>query len=134
MDLDARLLGAEVRDGTLYLDYAVHNRGDRPARVAAPRFPSGRPAFSTELGPGPVLVVRRQGEPATLAPGERRAETLELPVPIPPRHPSAPPPEGPAHEVGAVLLVLACEPGGTLELGPLPVRVLTTIALPPRGI
>jgi hypothetical protein len=142
MELEAELRGAEVRDDTLYLDYTVHNGTDRRARLANRLFRNGRAdrnAAYTELAPGPVLIVRKQhvegveSASTPLAPGERLEETIELPLPIPPRHPSAPQPEGPAHEVPAVALVLGYQleggPPAIVQLGPVPARVATTIAL-----
>jgi hypothetical protein len=177
--LEAELSGAEVRDGTLYLDYAVQNRSPHRALLANRlyhRVPAGfrvdRNVAYTELAPGPVLIVRKQFVDVpddmdveapelpfltSVPPGERFEETIELALPVPPRHPYAPQPEGPPHEVGAVALALGYlledEPsgagpfelaGGGVELradeavlrtrqrvrllGPADVRVLTTIA------
>src|SRR5690349_17530545 len=94
-------LRAEVRDGTLYLDYAVRNESPRRIELAG-----ARTLLHTALD-GATLVVRRPlgDQPRELAPGERFAETLELPLPIPPRHPIAPQPEGPPHEVSEVVLM-----------------------------
>jgi hypothetical protein len=165
--LEAKLSGAEVRDGVLYLDYAVHNRSPHGALLANRLFhrvPAGlrvdRNVVYTELAPGPVLIARKQFvdvpgdmdvEPelpflTSVPPGERFAETIELALPVPPRHPYAPQPEGPPHEVESVALALGYlledEPSGAggVELhalrtrqrvkllGPADVRVLTTIA------
>src|SRR4051794_26882505 len=95
-------LRAEVRDGTLYLDYAVRNESSHAVWLAGP-LP--RSALHTSLN-GETLVVRRPlGEPQReLQPGERLEETLELPLPVPPRHPIAPQPEGSPHEVTQVSL------------------------------
>jgi len=122
-------LRAEVRDDTLYLDYAVVNRSQGPVELAG-KLP--RDALHSTLRDG-VLVIRRPfGErPVVLGPGERYQETLELPLPIPPRHPIAPQAEGPRHEVEHVSLGLDHRAGGEefiATLGPAAARVLTTIA------
>jgi hypothetical protein len=122
-------LRAEVRDDTLYLDYAVFNASPGAVELAG-RLP--RNALHCTLRDG-VLVIRRPfGErPVALAPGERYEETLELPLPIPPRHPIAPQAEGPRHEVEQVSLALDHRAGGEefiATLGPASARVLTTIA------
>ena len=122
-------LRAEVRDDTLYLDYAVVNRSQGAIELAG-RL--ARNALHLGLRDG-VLVIRRPfGErPVALGPGERFTETLELPLPVPPRHPIAPQPEGPRHEVDQVSLALDHRAGGEefiATLGPASARVLTTIA------
>jgi hypothetical protein len=122
-------LRAEVRDDTLYLDYAVVNAFDQPVRLAG-RL--ARNALHSSLRDG-VLVIRRPfGErPVALGPGERYEETLELALPVPPRHPIAPQAEGPRHEVAQVALSLDHERGGEefiATLGPASARIATTIA------
>jgi hypothetical protein len=136
--LEAELRGAEVRDGTLYIDYAVENRSPHRALLANRLFrrvPEGlridRNVAYAELD-GAALLVRKQfvdvpeGMDAeapelpflTAVPaGGRFAETLELALPVPPRHPYAPQPEGPVQEVGQVALAL----GYLLEDEPLDV-------------
>src|SRR4051812_8916474 len=103
--LEVELTRAEVRDDTLYIDFAVRNESPRPVQLGG-KLP--RAALHTSLTPESVLVVRRPfgDAPKTLAPGERYEETLELPLPVPPRHPIAPQPEGPPHDVEQVVLAL----------------------------
>ena|SRR6187401_663375 len=122
-------LRAEVRDATLYLDYAVRN--ESPQRV---ELAGGRTLLHTSLD-GATLVVRRPlGEPPRrLQPGQRHAETLELPLPVPPRHPIAPQPEGPPHEVTEVALALDYRHGDDDRIktvGPAEARIETTISAP----
>jgi hypothetical protein len=122
-------LHAEVRDATLYLDYAVRN--ESPQRV---ELAGGRTLLHTSLD-GATLVVRRPlGEPPrALEPGQRHVETLELPLPVPPRHPIAPQPEGPPHEVTEVALALDYRLGDDDRIkmvGPAEARIETTISAP----
>jgi hypothetical protein len=122
-------LRAEVRDGTLYLDYAVRNESPRRIELAG-----ARTLLHTALD-GATLVVRRTlgDQPRGLAPGERFAETLELPLPIPPRHPIAPQPEGPPHEVSEVALKFDYRLGEDDRIktaGPAEARIETTISAP----
>jgi hypothetical protein len=122
-------LRAEVRDDTLYLDYAVVNATEQAIELGG-RLE--RNALHCTLRDD-VLVIRRPfGErPVVLGPGERYAETLELPLPVPPRHPIAPQAEGPRHEVSEVALSLDHRAGGEefiATLGPASATVLTTIA------
>jgi hypothetical protein len=122
-------LRAEVRDGTLYLDYAVRN--ESPQRV---ELAGARALLHTSLD-GATLVVRRPlGEhPRTLAPGERYEETLELPLPVPPRHPIAPQPEGPPHHVDQVALKLDYRLGADDRIktaGPAAADISTPISAP----
>ncbi len=124
-------LRAEVRDGTLYLDYAVRNESPRRITLAG-RVP--RAALHTSLD-GPTLVVRRPlGEdPHALPPGARHQETLELPLPVPPRHPIAPQPEGPRHEVEQVSLAFDYrldDDERIKTVGPAEARIETTISAP----
>jgi hypothetical protein len=123
-------LRAEVRDDTLYLDLAVVNAGDAPVTLGG-RL--GRNALHTSLSPDAALVVRRPlGDmPRQLAPGGRYEETLELPLPVPPRHPIAPQPEGPRHEVETVELQLDYVAGEPFiaTVGPAQAIVTTTIAI-----
>src|SRR5689334_17668879 len=118
-------LSAEVRDDVLYLDYAVRN--ESPERV---ELAGERTLLHTSLD-GETLVVRRPlgAHPRALEPGERHAETLELPLPIPPRHPVAPQPEGPRREVTQVLLALdyVLEDERIKTIGPAEARIETTI-------
>lgn len=129
--IEAVLNGAEVRDDVLYLDYAVVNQSPRTVQLGG-RLERG--ALHTSLAPGPVLLVRRplSDAPAEIAPGGRFEETLELPLPVPPRHPIAPQPEAPAHEVEEVAVALDYRLGDERikTVGPRQARVLTTIALP----
>jgi hypothetical protein len=169
--LDAKLHGVEVRDGTLYVDYAVENRSPHRALLANRLYHRGaaglrvdRNVAYTELD-GAVLLVRKQFVDAeapelpfltAVAPGGRFEETIELPLPVAPRHPYAPQPEGPPHEAAQVALALGYlledEPldvapsalaagvelraelpvlrarQRVLTLGPADARVLTTIA------
>jgi hypothetical protein len=121
-------LRAEVRDGVLYLDYAVRNESPRHVELAGARV---QPHTSLD---GATLLVRRPlGErPRELAPGERFAETLELPLPVPPRHPIAPQPEGPKHEVEQVSLAFdyRLEDERIKTIGPVAARIETTISAP----
>jgi hypothetical protein len=133
--LEAELRGAEVRDGALYLDYAVHNRSPHRALLTnrlCRRTPHGprvdRDVVYTELASGPTLIARKQfvdgeaPEPPFLtpvAPGRRFEETVALPLPVPPRHPYAPQPEAAPHEVGAVAFAL----GYVLEDEPAPLTI-----------
>ncbi len=122
-------LRAEVRDGTLYLDYAVRNESPHAVTLAG-RLP--RAALHTSLD-GPTLVVRRPlGEgPRALQPGERHQETLELALPIPPRHPIAPQPEGPRREVEQISLAFDYRLGEDDRIktaGPAEARIETTIS------
>ncbi len=179
--IDAELRGAEVRDGTLYLDYAVDNRSPYRALLANRLFrrvPEGfrvdRNVAYTELAPGPVLLVSKRFVDVpddidvetpelpfltSVPAGGHFEETVELQLPIGPRHPYAPQPEGPRHEVGAVAFALGYlledEPTGAgpfalagggvelraeeavlrtrqrvLTLGPASVSVETTISAP----
>jgi hypothetical protein len=121
-------LRAEVRDDTLYLDFAVVNLTDQAVELGG-KLP--RNALHSSLRDD-VLVIRRPfGErPVALAPGERYQETLELPLPVPPRHPIAPQAEGPRHEVEEVSLALDHRSAGEefiATLGPAKARVSTTI-------
>jgi hypothetical protein len=129
--LEAELRGAEVRDGSLYLDYAVHNRSPHPVQLGG-RLPRG--ALHTSLTKGPVLLVRRPRAEGSLelAPGGRFQETLELPLPVPPRHPVAPQAEAPPHEVPQVALAIDYRLGDDRieTCGPVDVAVATTIAPP----
>jgi hypothetical protein len=128
--LDAELR-AEVRDDVLYLDYAVVNRAREPVELGG-RL--ARNALHASLTPEAVLHIRRPfGErPVELAPGARFEETLELPLPVAPRHPIAPQPEGPPHEVGQVSLGFDYRLGDERieTTGPVDVAVRTTIAAP----
>jgi hypothetical protein len=128
MMLDGELR-AEVRDDTLYLDYTVVNGGERPV-ILGGRLP--RNALHTSLTPDGTLLVRRPlGTPAReLAPGATHEESLELPLPVPPRHPIAPQPEGPRHDVHAVSLQLDYVAGEPFiaTLGPASATIETTIA------
>jgi hypothetical protein len=123
-------LQAEVRDGILYLDYAVRNESPHPVQLAG-RLPRG--ALHSALD-GPTLLVRRPlGEPPReLLPGQRHEETLELPLPVPPRHPIAPQPEGPPHEVTQVSLAFDYRLGDERikTIGPAEARIETTISAP----
>jgi hypothetical protein len=128
--LEAEPLGAEVRDGVLYLGYALRNESPETVRLGG-RLSRG--ALHTSLAPGPILLVRRPlGEaPAELAPGQRFEDALELPLPVAPRHPLAPQPEAAPHEIGQVALAVDYRLGDDRikMLGPAGVAVLTTIAL-----
>jgi len=120
-------LRAEVRDGTLYLDYAVRNESPQRLELAG-----ARTLLHTSLD-GATLVVRRPlGEqPRTVQPGQRYSETLELPLPVPPRHPIAPQPEGPPHEVAQVALALDYRLGDDDRIktvGPAEADITTTIS------
>jgi hypothetical protein len=118
-------LRAEVRDGVLYLDYVVRNESPRPVQLAGARVP-----LHTSLAGGTLVVRRPLGDqPRELAPGERYEETLELPLPVPPRHPIAPQPEGPRHEVTQVSLGFdyRLEDERIKTVGPAQARVETTI-------
>jgi hypothetical protein len=129
--LVAELTGAEVRDGTLYVDYAVDNRSEEAVTIGG-RLP--RAGLHTSLQPGPVLLVRRPfgEEPETLAPGAHYAETLELPLPVPPRHPIAPQHEGEPHEVSQISVAFDYVLGDhrIKTIGPVEVEVTTTISEP----
>jgi hypothetical protein len=130
--VEVELTGAEVRDNTLYLAFAVRNESPRPVAIGG-RLP--RAGLHTSLTPEAVLLVRRpSGDgPRTLAPGERYEETLELPLPVPPRHPIAPQPEGPPHEVAQVALALDYSLGGDDRIktvGPAEAVITTTISAP----
>jgi hypothetical protein len=120
-------LRAEVRDGVLYLDYAVRN--ESPQRVA---LAGARTLLHTSLDDATLVVRRPLGErPRELQPGERHAETLELPLPVPPRHPIAPQPEGPPHEVERVSLAFDYRLGEDdriKTIGPAEAVVTTTIS------
>jgi len=122
-------LRAEVRDGTLYLDYAVRNESAQPVQLAGSRV-----LLHTGLDGGTLVVRRPLGEqPRALQPGERYAETLELALPVPPRHPIAPQPEGPPHEVTEVALALDYRLGDDDRIktvGPAEARIETTISAP----
>jgi hypothetical protein len=124
-------LRAEVRDDTLYLDYTVVNRAAEPIGLAG-RLP--RNALHCSLTLEAVLHVRRPfGEhPVELEPGGRFGETLELPLPVAPRHPIAPQAEGPRHEVGQVSLAFDYRLGEEFiaTLGPVRAQIATTIARP----
>jgi hypothetical protein len=127
--LEVELTGAEVRDETLYIDFGVRNESPRPVELGG-RLP--RAGLHTSLTPESVLLVRRPfGDgPRTLAPGERYEETLELALPVPPRHPIAPQAEGPRHEVTQVSLALDYRLGGDDRIktvGPAEAVVTTTI-------
>jgi hypothetical protein len=122
-------LRAEVRDGTLYLDYAVRN--ESPQRV---ELAGARGLLHTALD-GATLVVRRPvgDHPRELQPGERFSETLELPLPVPPRHPIAPQSEGPPHEVQEVALQFDYRLGEDDRIktaGPAEAQIETTISAP----
>jgi hypothetical protein len=121
-------LRAEVRDGVLYLDYAVRNESPHAVQVAGGRVP-----LHTSLD-GATLVVRRPlgDRPRELAPGERHEETLELALPVPPRHPIAPQHEGPRHEVTQVSLAFdyRLEDERIKTIGPAETRIETTISAP----
>jgi len=130
--LEVELSGAEVRDNTLYLDFAVRNESPRTVELGG-RLP--RAGLHTSLTPESVLLVRRPfgDAPRALAPGERCEETLELPLPVPPRHPIAPQPEGPPHEVSQVALALDYSLGGDDRIktvGPAEAVITTTISGP----
>jgi hypothetical protein len=129
--LEVELTGAEVRDGTLYIDFAVRNESPQLV-VLGGRLP--RAGLHTSLTSESVLLVRRPfgDAPRTLAPGERHEETLELPLPVPPRHPIAPQPEGPPHEVTQVALALdyRLEDDRIKTVGPAEARIETTISAP----
>jgi hypothetical protein len=130
--VEVELTGAEVRDDTLYLDFAVRNESPRTVELGG-RLP--RAGLHTSLTPQSVLLVRRPfGDgPKTLAPGARYEETLELPLPVPPRHPIAPQPEGPLHEVAQVALALDYSLGGDDRIktvGPAEAVITTTISAP----
>jgi hypothetical protein len=131
MNLDDGVEGelrAEVRDGVLYLDYAVRNESPRRVELAGARV-----LPHTSLDGGTLVVRRPLGEhPRELAPGERYAETLELPLPVPPRHPVAPQREGPPHEVAEVSLQLDYRLGDERikTIGPAQAFVETTISAP----
>jgi hypothetical protein len=124
-------LRAEVRDGTLYLDYAVRNESPHAVQLAG-RLPRG--ALHSSLEDETLVVRRPLGEPPReLQPGERHAETLELPLPVPPRHPIAPQPEGPPHEVSQVALALDYRLAGDDRIktvGPAQAVITTTISAP----
>jgi hypothetical protein len=128
--LDAELR-AEVRDDVLYLDYAVVNRAQEPVELGG-RL--ARNALHSSLTHEAVLHIRRPfgDRPVRLAPGARFEETLELPLPVPPRHPIAQQPEGPPHEVGQVSLAFDYHLGDERikTTGPVDVTVRTTIAAP----
>jgi hypothetical protein len=119
-------LRAEVRDGVLYLDYAVRNESPQPVALAGTRQP-----LHTALDEATLVVRRPLGDrPRELRPGERHAETLELPLPVPPRHPVAPQPEGPVHEVTQVSLAFDYRLGEDDRIktvGPAEAVVTTTI-------
>jgi hypothetical protein len=123
-------LRAEVRDDTLYLDVTVVNRGDAAVTLGG-RL--ARNALHTSLSPEATLLVRRTlGElPKQLAPGGRYEETLELPLPVPPRHPIAPQPEGTRHDIHEVAVRLDYVAGEPFiaTIGPAPATVATTIAI-----
>jgi hypothetical protein len=124
-------LRAEVRDGILYLDYAVRNESPHTVQLAG-RLPRG--ALHSSLDGVTLLVRRPLGEPPRqLQPGARYEETLELPLPVPPRHPIAPQPEGPPHEVAQVALALDYCLGGDDRIktvGPAEAVITTTISAP----
>lgn len=119
-------LRAEVRDGVLYLDYAVRNESPHAVQLAGTRVP-----LHTSLDEATLVVRRPLGDrPRELLPGERYAETLELPLPVPPRHPIAPQPEGPLHEVEEVSLAFDYRLGEDdriKAIGPAEAVVTTTI-------
>jgi hypothetical protein len=119
-------LRAEVRDGVLYLDYAVRNESPRRVELAG-----ARGLLHTSLDDGTLVVRRPLGDhPRALQPGERYEETLELPLPVAPRHPIAPQPEGPRHEVTQVSLALDYRLGDgdrIKTVGPAEAVVTTTI-------
>jgi hypothetical protein len=121
-------LRAEVRDGTLYLDYAVRNESPQLVRLAG-----ARELLHAGLD-GATLVIRRPlgDPPRELRPGERFEETLELPLPVPPRHPIAPQPEGPPHEVNQVSLAFDYRLGDDRikTIGPAEADITTTISAP----
>jgi len=122
-------LRAEVRDGTLYLDYAVRNESPQRVELAGTRV-----TLHTSLDGGTLVVRRPLGDrPRELQPGERHEETLELPLPVPPRHPIAPQPEGPRHEVAEVALQLDYRLGEDARIktiGSAEARIETTISAP----
>ncbi len=124
-------LRAEVRDGILYLDYAVRNESPQPVTLAG-RLP--RAALHSSLDGVTLLVRRPLGEPPReLQPGRRHQETLELPLPVPPRHPIAPQPEGPPREVTQVSLAFDYRLGEDdriKTIGPAEARIETTISAP----
>src|SRR3954452_22778972 len=99
--LEVELTGAEVRDNTLYLDFAVRNESPRTVELGG-RLP--RAGLPTSLTPETVPLARRASgvAPRALARGERCEEPLERSLPVAPRHPIAPQPEGPPHEVSHV--------------------------------
>jgi len=122
-------LRAEVRDGVLYLDYAVRNESPHAVQLAGARVP-----LHTSLDDETLIVRRPLGDhPRELQPGERFAETLELPLPVPPRHPIAPQPEGPPHEVTQVSLAFdyCLDKDDRIKtIGPAEADVETTISAP----
>ncbi len=122
-------LRAEVRDGNLYLDYAVRNESPQQVQLAGTRV-----LPHTALDDATLVVRRPLGEhPRELAPGERHEETLELPLPVPPRHPIAPQAEGPAHEVTQVSLAFDYRLGEDDRIkmvGPAEADITTTISAP----
>ena len=123
-------LRAEVRDGILYLDYAVRNESPHAVQLAG-RLPRG--ALHSSLDGVTLLVRRPLGEPPReLRPGGRFEETLELPLPVQPRHPIAPQPEGPPHEVTQVALKLDYRLGDDRikTIGPAAADITTTISGP----
>src|SRR3954454_2882846 len=124
-------LRAEVRDGSLYLDYAVRNESPHAVQLAG-RLPRG--ALHSSLDGVTLLVRRPLGEPPReLQPGARYEETLELPLPVGPRHPIAAPPEGALHEGGRGALAPDYRLGGDDRIktvGPAEAVITTTISAP----